>query len=298
MAGDWIKFELATPRKPEVWQIAAQLNLDPDAVVGKLLRVWGWFDQQTENGNAPIVTKTLLDREVGVTGFCDAVISVGWMLQNDNAISLPNFDRHNGKTAKNRAVTAKRVAEHKAKQKSNDEGNGKGNDGNVTAPLPKEEKRREEVKNSDSNESLCPEPSAEDSKREKPPDQPDLDLIDPVVQTIPTNKFNTEGELFRVRQSKVDEYQATYAGVDVVQKLREMRQWCMDTPVKRKTLGGMPRFINTWLQREQNKPKPNITPIGGQYHATGNGSSGKDPRCFADKQRDQARAVLNRRRDN
>jgi hypothetical protein len=141
MAGDWIKFELATPDKPEVWAIAAALNIDPDAVVGKLLRVWGWFDQQTENGNAPSVSKMLLDRLVGVAGFCNAVINADWMIDDGDTLSLPHFDRHNGKTAKNRATTAKRVASFKNKLvKSNDEGNAQ-----VTpTPLPKEEKRREE----------------------------------------------------------------------------------------------------------------------------------------------------------
>jgi hypothetical protein len=141
MAGDWIKFELATPDKPEVWAMAAALNIDPDAVVGKLLRVWGWFDQQTENGNAPRVSKMLLDRLVGVTGFCNAVIDADWMRDDGVTLSLPHFDRHNGKTAKNRATTAKRVASFKNKVvKSNAEGNAQ-----VTPePLPKEEKRREE----------------------------------------------------------------------------------------------------------------------------------------------------------
>ena len=141
MAGDWIKFELATSDKPEVWIIADSTGIDPDAVVGKLLRVWGWFDQQTENGNAPTVTKMLLDRLVGVTGFCKAVIDAGWMLDDGVNIFLPHFDRHNGKTAKNRAVTAKRVASFKNKaSESNDEGNA----AIVTDALPKEEKRREE----------------------------------------------------------------------------------------------------------------------------------------------------------
>ena len=141
MAGDWIKFELATPDKPEVWAIAAALEIDPDAVVGKLLRVWGWFDQQTEDGNAPSVSKMLLDRLVGVTGFCKAVIEADWMQDDGSTLSLPHFDRHNGKTAKNRATTAKRVASFKNKTaKSNAEGNAQ-----VTpAPLPREEKRREE----------------------------------------------------------------------------------------------------------------------------------------------------------
>jgi hypothetical protein len=132
MAGDWIKFELTTLDKPEVCQIADLADIDPDAVVGKLMRVWGWFDQQTENGNAPSVSKKLLDRLVGVIGFCEHMKSVDWMIELDGVISLPHFDRHNGKTAKNRLLTAKRVANHKAS-------NGKGNATNVSGALPKED---------------------------------------------------------------------------------------------------------------------------------------------------------------
>lgn len=133
MAGEWIKVQNVTPDKPEVWQIADALGMDPDAVFGKLFRVWAWFDEHTEDGNAPAVTKTLLDRQVGVSGFCDAVIAVGWMHQHGDALVLPNFDRHNGKTAKNRALTARRVAKHKADT---------GNDAGVSGALPREEKRR------------------------------------------------------------------------------------------------------------------------------------------------------------
>lgn len=139
MAGDWIKVEAATPDKPEVWVIADALGIDPDAVFGKLMRVWIWFDQQSEDGNAPSVSKLLLNRLVGVSDFCDHMIKAGWMTDDGQTIQLPNFDRHNGKTAKNRALTAKRVAKHK----------GKGNDDSVTKvtedALPREEKRREDI---------------------------------------------------------------------------------------------------------------------------------------------------------
>ena len=149
MAGDWIKFETATSDKPEVWAMAQSLGIDADAVVGKLLRVWAWFDQQTQEGNAvgngasvtSSVTKALLDRRVGVSGFCDSMILSGWMADDGHSLTLPNFDRHNGKTAKTRAMTAKRVATHKAKS----------NAGSVTSSvsdaLPREEKRREEKSN-------------------------------------------------------------------------------------------------------------------------------------------------------
>lgn len=133
MAGDWIKFEVATPDKPEVWAIAADLKIDPDAVVGKLLRVWAWFDQHTENGNAMSVTKSLLDRLVGVTGFCNCVVAVGWLLDDGKNLSIAKFDRHNGETAKTRGLTAKRVA------KSRGKGNAESNGASVTPPLPKED---------------------------------------------------------------------------------------------------------------------------------------------------------------
>jgi len=138
MAGDWLKFEKSTSDKPEVWAMADQLAIDPDAVVGKLLRVWAWFDEQSEEGNAPSVSKSLLDRRVGVSGFCDAMVLCGWMLDDGKEVTLPNFDRHNGKTAKNRSLTAKRVAKHKVKT------NATGNGDSVTNALPREEKRREE----------------------------------------------------------------------------------------------------------------------------------------------------------
>ena len=149
MAGDWIKFELTTLDKPEVCQIADLADIDPDAVVGKLMRVWGWFDQQTENGNAPSVSKRLLDRLVGVIGFCEHMKSVAWMIEIDGVISLPHFDRHNGKTAKNRLLTAKRVANHKAS-------NGKSNAANVSGALPKEEKRREDQNPLSAREAVDP----------------------------------------------------------------------------------------------------------------------------------------------
>jgi DNA replication protein DnaT len=51
MAGEWIKIQTVTPDKPEVFVIADRLGIDPDAVVGKLVRLWIWADQQTTDGN-------------------------------------------------------------------------------------------------------------------------------------------------------------------------------------------------------------------------------------------------------
>ncbi|CAJ0737663.1 hypothetical protein R77592_04397 [Ralstonia mannitolilytica] len=165
MAGNWIKFEVDTPEKPEVLALTVAMGWDdPDLTVGKLLRVWRWFDQHTLEGNAPGVSAALLDRIAGVTGFSTEMAKVGWLIVSDDGISLPNFDRHNGETAKSRALTAKRVAKHKANSKGNDAGNAD----SVTSPLPKEDKNKEEVNNPPNPPSPTGDEGAETKAEKKP----------------------------------------------------------------------------------------------------------------------------------
>lgn len=142
MAGDWIKVEKSTPSKPEVLAMSASLDIDPDMCFGKLVRVWSWFDDHTVDGNATgnglSVTEALLDRLVGVTGFGHAMAAVGWLERSDNGLQMPHFDYHTSESAKQRALTAKRVAKHK--EKSGQKSNAPSVTDGVTCALPREEK--------------------------------------------------------------------------------------------------------------------------------------------------------------
>jgi hypothetical protein len=40
---------------------------------------------------------------------------------------------------------------------------------------------------------------------------------------------------------------------DIIQQLKAMRGWSLANPKKAKTVSGMPRFINSWLAKDQNK---------------------------------------------
>lgn len=111
----WIKVETCIHEKPEVFAIAEILDCDRDTVVGKLLRVWSWADAHTYATNATSVSTKLVDAVAQRDGFAIAMQKVGWLAQSEDGFSFPNFDRHNGNTAKSRALTAKRVAKH-AKQ--------------------------------------------------------------------------------------------------------------------------------------------------------------------------------------
>lgn len=133
MAGDWIKLELTTPDKPEIHRMSETLSISVEQVLGGMVRVWIWADTQSIDGNAISVTETSLDRIGCVAGLARAMKEVGWLKGSNGKLSIPNFDRHNGKTAKSRALTAKRAVTHRQRNS---------NAATVTLPLP--EKRREE----------------------------------------------------------------------------------------------------------------------------------------------------------
>lgn len=143
MAGDWIPIRCDIASEPEVIRIAEQTGLDEDAVVGKLHRLWSWANRHTADGNAPGVTEKWIDRYLHCDGFAEAMTIVGWLNSDDYAVWFPKFDRFNSQSAKSRALTAKRVAEHK--RKSNAGSNASGNGASVSDALPKEEKRREDI---------------------------------------------------------------------------------------------------------------------------------------------------------
>ena len=143
MAGEWIKVEVALDTKPEVFAMASALDRDPLHIVGMLWKVWAWADTHTLSGNAISVTSVTLDRLTNCPGFSDALRKVGWLEGRDGLLSFPRFERHNGQTAKDRALTAKRVALHKSR---------KGNDSVTLGALPKEEVDKRRIPTSSSDE--------------------------------------------------------------------------------------------------------------------------------------------------
>lgn len=149
MAGDWIKMRTDLADDPAVIAIAVEAGIDEFSVVGKLHKLWSWADRHCNadgngNGNASGVTILWIDRFVGTANFGQAMLDVGWLHELESGVQFPKFDRHNTKTAKERALTAKRQSQFK--KKSNAEGNATTVTPSVTNALPTEEKRREEKK--------------------------------------------------------------------------------------------------------------------------------------------------------
>lgn len=136
MAADWIKMRVDLPTHPKVVCIASACQADRLRVVGGLLSVWGLFDAHSVDGKLEGYTPTVMDEAVGFPGFSDAMISVGWLEFDGFSLCMPQFDEHNGQSAKKRAQDADR----------------KRNDRNLSASQAdkkrtREEKNREEKDN-------------------------------------------------------------------------------------------------------------------------------------------------------
>lgn len=154
--------------------MAELLNIDPDAVLGKLIRVWAWADSNIKPRflRNDCVTKNNYVRNCNVTGtsfeicndcnfdaiinritciknFADAMKKCGWLIQKDDCYELPNFDRHNGKSTKTRLLNAERAQNYRDKNsgkiasRSRNDSVTKNNYETVTI----EEKRREDIIN-------------------------------------------------------------------------------------------------------------------------------------------------------
>lgn len=138
MAGEWIKVEVATADKPEVLKIARILGIEQDAAFGKLTRLWAWFDSNSVDGSVDGAVDTDVDNICRQKGFAAACITVGWLAFDESLerLTLPNFERHNGETAKQRALKNRRQAKWRHSVDASAS----------TCASTREEKRREEKK--------------------------------------------------------------------------------------------------------------------------------------------------------
>ncbi len=136
MASDWIKMRNDLRDDPAVIATCAALKIeDPDLIVGKLHRLWGWATDHLVDGNALGVTEMWIDRYTGISGFAKQLALVGWLKITKNGVVFPHWERHLSQGAKARMTATARVQKHRS------------NDSVTSKALPqqsREEKNREE----------------------------------------------------------------------------------------------------------------------------------------------------------
>jgi hypothetical protein len=147
VAGDWIKMRTNLDTDPAVVRIASGLKTDRFTVVGRLHKIWAWANEHLTDGRDVPIDSEFLDALVESPGFSEQLRRVGWLTGRDGSLCFPSFERHNGASAKQRALDA-------ARKKSVRKMSGKRPDTNRTKSGP-EERREEKRRDKQTNKSTC-----------------------------------------------------------------------------------------------------------------------------------------------
>ena len=120
MAGLWIHWEKGLVRKPEVMRIARTLGCTKQHAAACCMEVWEWAEDVTDDGFIEGITIEDVSFAAGVERIGEAMREAGWLLELENAVGFPNWDRHNGEPSKKRAVDAarKRVQRRRDKMRT------------------------------------------------------------------------------------------------------------------------------------------------------------------------------------
>ena len=105
----------------------------------------------------------------------------------------------------------------------------------------KERIRKERIKE------YCPEPPKIEGSG--------LPSENPSILSIPLKGPDGNYPLFHITNAIIEEYKETFPGLDVMQCLRECRQWNKDNPGRRKTKTGIRKHITQWLTKDNNSGK-------------------------------------------
>lgn len=143
MSGDWIKMRVDLLTHPKVIRMASALKADRFRVIGGMLAVWAVFDTHSADGHMEGYTLQIMDETIGWRGFSAAMASIGWLNADDEGLSAPEFETHNSKSAKRRALDSSRKMSGREADKT---ANGSWNsDGQMSASDADKTRTREEL---------------------------------------------------------------------------------------------------------------------------------------------------------
>lgn len=113
----WIKMRTNLFTHPKVVRMSSALKADVLQTVGGLMSVWSLFDEHTIDGKLSGYRSENIDTHLRWPGFTQAMIGIGWLNDDGESLSVPEWTTHNGQSAKRRAQEADRKKEERRVQK-------------------------------------------------------------------------------------------------------------------------------------------------------------------------------------
>lgn len=144
MAGEWIKVRTNLWDDPRIGQLCELTDQGEAAIIGGLYWLWATADEHSSDGLLHGMTTRTIDRKTGVQGLGKALVTIGWLAESEEGVTIIRFDEHNGSSAKARAQGAKRQSKHRGNAGVTDSNDDRNAD-TVTGALPREDKNKEEI---------------------------------------------------------------------------------------------------------------------------------------------------------
>jgi hypothetical protein len=236
MAGDWIKWTVGLADKREVRIVASRLHRDRHEIAGRLMALWEWTDENIpaesfdpETGDATVEMGETWSAEIddiaGLPGMAEALASpaICWIqARSGGRVTFPNLGRHNGKTAKTRAMESRKKSRQRGEKCPDSKGTRSG-----------PEKRREEKNNQNP-----PSPTGIPPKG-KPPSAPKV-------------AWSASGGWEGVTEELQARWAEAYPACNIDRQLRAAHEWLFANPTRARKSNWL-KFLTNWLSRSQDK---------------------------------------------
>lgn len=105
----WIKIEHDLTTSPKFVTLALRSRYAPVTVLGACVTLWMLADRHAVDDRLKGMTLEGVDALVNLPGFAQAMVDVGWLKVHEGCLEVVDYQRHNGSTAKARALTSKRM---------------------------------------------------------------------------------------------------------------------------------------------------------------------------------------------
>ena len=250
----WIRIKTNLSTCPEVVTIASRMSVTDvthasrmHVTVGALVATWSYLDTHGLIGERDAIVENFdfagLDHVVGIPGWSELLVHVGWLRVDGTSLVFPNYGINNSPTSKQRYLAQQRQNRHRHSSRSSVT--------DVTHDRDKSnsKKRREEKRRDSNTDSVFS--SGDKSPSENPSSVSAVaQSTTPVTPPEPSIlEFPTNGPIrsWSLTQRQIDEWSGLYSGLDVLVECRKALAWVQAN--QRKTAKGMPRFLTSWLAR-------------------------------------------------
>lgn len=109
---NWIKVDIDTPYKAAIDEIMDACQCSRGEAFMAWFNLYVWFDQMTADGTVN-ASPAEIDAKAGLPKIAQALQDAGWIAFHGRRCVISNWAEHNGKSAKSRALHARRNATYK-----------------------------------------------------------------------------------------------------------------------------------------------------------------------------------------